>query len=277
MKYKTENCSSSRRKCRKAHFTAPSGERRKIMSAHLDANLRQKYEVRSMPIRKDDEVKVTRGVHKNREGKVISCYRRKYVIHIERIHREKANGATVQVGIHASKVEITKLKLDKDRKAILERKRSGKDAGTCRRHRRRRRRRPRPCAAACLPRRTVRARLPRRCHRGTTDPCPIAALPLPERAVLHAAGHGCQLLLVLLRRLVLPVGPPLRRTRTARGAPAPMAPRTAPTVGGMPSTPAARCSLLPPVPAADPALPLLPPPTAKGKYSSADANMQGVD
>ena len=102
-----------------------------------------------MPIRKDDEVKVTRGVHKNREGKVISCYRRKYVIHIERIHREKANGATVQVGIHASKVEITKLKLDKDRKAILERKRSGKDAGTYRRHRRRRPR-PRPCAAACL-------------------------------------------------------------------------------------------------------------------------------
>ena len=128
MKYKTENCSSSRRKSRKAHFAAPSSVRRKVMSAHLDANLRQKYEVRSMPVRKDDEVKVTRGVHKNREGKVISCYRRKYVIHIERIHREKANGATVQVGIHPSKVEITKLKLDKDRKRILERKRSGKDA-----------------------------------------------------------------------------------------------------------------------------------------------------
>ena len=32
------------------------------------------------------------------------------------------SGATVQVGIHPSKVVITKLKLDKDRKAILERK-----------------------------------------------------------------------------------------------------------------------------------------------------------
>ena len=31
-------------------------------------------------------------------------------------------GATVQVGIHPSKCVITKLKLDKDRKAILERK-----------------------------------------------------------------------------------------------------------------------------------------------------------
>lgn len=31
-------------------------------------------------------------------------------------------GATVQVGIHPSKCVITKLKLDKDRKSILERK-----------------------------------------------------------------------------------------------------------------------------------------------------------
>ena len=38
-----------------------------------------------------------------------------------RCHR-LPTGATVQVGIHPSKCVITKLKLDKDRKAILERK-----------------------------------------------------------------------------------------------------------------------------------------------------------
>ena len=38
MKFKTENCSSSRRKCRKAHFAAPSSVRRKVMSAHLEGN-----------------------------------------------------------------------------------------------------------------------------------------------------------------------------------------------------------------------------------------------
>ena len=121
MKY-SATVSSSRRKCRKAHFTASSTERRTIMSAPLSKDLVAKYNVRSMPVRKDDEVKVTRGVHKNREGKVISCYRRKYVIHIERITREKVNGATVNVGVDPSKVVITKLKLDKDRKALLERK-----------------------------------------------------------------------------------------------------------------------------------------------------------
>merc|ERR1712127_681318 len=121
------NVSSSRRKARKAHFTAPSSVRRKIMSAHLDKTLSNKYHVKSMPIRKDDEVIVVRGSHRGREGKVIQVYRKKYVIHIERVTREKSNGSTVNVGIHPSNVSITKLKLDKDRRAILDRKDTTKE------------------------------------------------------------------------------------------------------------------------------------------------------
>ncbi|OAY81949.1 60S ribosomal protein L26-1 [Ananas comosus] len=114
--------SSSRRKCRKAHFTAPSSVRRVLMSAPLSAELRSKYGVRSMPVRKDDEVQVVRGTFKGREGKVVQVYRRKWIIHVERITREKVNGSTVNVGVAPSKVVITKLKLDKDRKALLDRK-----------------------------------------------------------------------------------------------------------------------------------------------------------
>merc|ERR1719271_2298985 len=105
---------SSRRKSRKAHFSAPSSVRRKIMSAHLNKELSHKHHVKAMPIRKDDEV--------------IQVYRKKYVIHIERVTREKSNGSTVNVGIHPSNVMITKLKLDKDRRAILERKDTTKAA-----------------------------------------------------------------------------------------------------------------------------------------------------
>lgn len=50
------------------------------------------FQVRSVPIRKDDEVQVVRGTFKGREGKVVQVYRRKWVIHIERITREKVNG-----------------------------------------------------------------------------------------------------------------------------------------------------------------------------------------
>lgn len=53
--YKT----SSRRKSRKLHFTAPSHVRRRIMSAPLSKELRSKYNVKSMPVRKDDEVQVS--------------------------------------------------------------------------------------------------------------------------------------------------------------------------------------------------------------------------
>merc|ERR1712137_1024880 len=114
---------SSRRKNRKAYFNAPSHIRRKIMSSPLSKELRQKYSCRSMPIRKDDEVQVVRGHFKGQQvGKVVQVYRKKFVVHIERIQREKANGATVYVGIHPSKVLIVKLKMDKDRKRILDNK-----------------------------------------------------------------------------------------------------------------------------------------------------------
>ncbi|XP_053212920.1 60S ribosomal protein L26-like [Panonychus citri] len=121
---------SSRRKQRKRHFNAPSHIRRRIMSAPLSKELRTKYGVRSMPIRKDDEVQVVRGHHKGSQvGKVVQCYRAKYVIHIERIQREKANGASVHVGIHPSKVVIVKLKMDRDRKNIIQRRAKGREAG----------------------------------------------------------------------------------------------------------------------------------------------------
>ena len=71
-----------------------------------------------MPIRKNDEVTVARGSFKNRDGKVNSVYRKKFVIHIERITREKNNGSTVMMGIHPSKCVITKLHMDKDRKEV---------------------------------------------------------------------------------------------------------------------------------------------------------------
>ncbi|KAH9907966.1 ribosomal protein L24 [Xylariomycetidae sp. FL2044] len=125
-----QGIASSRRKSRKAHFSAPSSVRRVIMSAPLSKELREKYNVRSIPIRKDDEVTVVRGTNKGKEGKVTSVYRLKYVIHIERVTREKVSGQSVPVGIHPSNVVISKLKLDKDRENILERIKAGRELRT---------------------------------------------------------------------------------------------------------------------------------------------------
>lgn len=96
------------------------------MSSGLNKELRAKYNVRSLPIRKDDEVKVMRGQFKGCEGRVTQVYRRKWVIHIERVTRSKVNGQTIQVGVAPSNVVITKVKLDKDRLSLLDRKAAGR-------------------------------------------------------------------------------------------------------------------------------------------------------
>jgi len=116
--------SSSRRKQRKAHFAADSTSKRKRMSAPLSEELSKKYNVRSIPIRKDDEVLIVRGSLEGKSGKVSQVYRKKYIIHITGpgCTREKNNGASVNLPVHPSKVEITKLHLDPDRKSLLDRK-----------------------------------------------------------------------------------------------------------------------------------------------------------
>merc|ERR1719281_2123523 len=99
------------------------------MAAPLSKELRKELNCGriSMPIRKDDEVTIVRGYFKERDGKVTQVYRRKFVIHVERATREKPNGATINVGIHPSNVVITKLKIDKDRKALIARKKAASE------------------------------------------------------------------------------------------------------------------------------------------------------
>ena len=45
-----------------------------------------------MPVRKDDEVLIVRGKYKTREGKVAQVYRKKYIIHVTGVSKDKANG-----------------------------------------------------------------------------------------------------------------------------------------------------------------------------------------
>ena len=46
-------------------------------------------------------------------------YRKKWVIHVDRVQRDKTSGASAPVGIHPSNVVITTLKLDKDRYGMV--------------------------------------------------------------------------------------------------------------------------------------------------------------
>jgi large subunit ribosomal protein L26e len=93
-----------------------------MMSSPLSKELRAKENVRSLPVRKNDQVKIVVGKFKGNEGKVQSVYRRRRCIYIEKVVKEKTNGQQANIPIHPSNCVITALKLDRDRKEMLKRK-----------------------------------------------------------------------------------------------------------------------------------------------------------
>ncbi len=108
-------------KQRKRFFNAPLHKRGKIMSVHLSPELREKYGIRALPIRKGDKVRVMRGDAKGMEGKVVRVDRKKYRVYIEGITRTNQRGDEVLIPIHYSNLMITDLDLsDKWRKRKLE-------------------------------------------------------------------------------------------------------------------------------------------------------------
>ena len=110
-------------KQRKMLFNAPYHKRTKNLSSHLSSDLRSSHGTRSIPIRTGDTVRILRGDRTGVEGKVIRVNRKKYQIFVEGVNREQADGTTVLVPIHPSKVEAIRLNLDdKRRKQILERR-----------------------------------------------------------------------------------------------------------------------------------------------------------
>ena len=129
----TLGVSSQRRKSRKAHFTAPSSIRRKMMSCRLSKELSTKYDCRSIPVRMGDTVHIKTGSTENgikgKVGKVLTVYRRRWCLHVEKVVRDKKSGSQVQIPINASNCEITQLKLDKSRKALLARKNRSSKGG----------------------------------------------------------------------------------------------------------------------------------------------------
>lgn len=101
------------RKQRKAKVDAPLHRRRRMVSAHLDSSLMREYNIRSVPVRKGDTVKVIRGSSeiKGSENKVASVDLKNYKIIVENITIPKADGTQTERPVDPSDVIITKLDL----------------------------------------------------------------------------------------------------------------------------------------------------------------------
>lgn len=101
------------RKQRRAKMDAPLHRRRRMVAAHLDSPLMKEYNVRSLPVRKGDTVKVIRGSKdfKGSENKVASVDLGNYKIIIENVTVAKADGTQTERPVDPSDVVITKLDL----------------------------------------------------------------------------------------------------------------------------------------------------------------------
>ena len=110
-------------KNRKRRFNAPNHVRRKFLSAPLSPSLKIEYVARSMPVRRDDTVTITKGDKKLTEGKIIRVDSERSKIYIEGVTRNRMDGSMVQIPIRPENVMITRLELGDDkRRAILARR-----------------------------------------------------------------------------------------------------------------------------------------------------------
>jgi len=113
--------STHARKQRKAMYNAPNHKRRRMMAAHMAEDLLLKYNVRSLPIKKGDTVKVMRGEMKGHVNKVSRCDHLGLYAEIEGATITKADGKQVPMKIHPSNLIIVKLDTsDKRRMEKLE-------------------------------------------------------------------------------------------------------------------------------------------------------------
>ncbi len=101
------------RKQRKWRANAPLHKKKRMVSAHLDSALMTEYNVRSLPVRKGDTVKILRGNKDFRasEAKVASVDLKSCKIIVENVTIPKADGTQKPKPVDPSDVVLTKLDL----------------------------------------------------------------------------------------------------------------------------------------------------------------------
>ncbi len=111
------------RKQRKYRLNAPLHKRREILACNLSKELRKKYQRRALPARKSDIVRILRGAHRNKRGKISDIDIFNGRLFIEGIQKSKRDGTKANIPFSPSTLQITELSLDdKKRIASIERK-----------------------------------------------------------------------------------------------------------------------------------------------------------
>ncbi len=98
--------SSQVRKQRKYRYNAPLHVRNTFLNAHLSKELRAKHGMRSLPVRKGDEVSVMRGNFAGKKAKVNSVDLARLRVTLEGITRSKRDGSKSNIVFRPSALKI---------------------------------------------------------------------------------------------------------------------------------------------------------------------------
>ena len=115
-KFVQKTTSSQPRKQRLARYLAPHHQARKQMASHLSEELLLKYNRRSMTVIAGDEVKVLRGDHKGKSGKIVGIDVSARKVNVEGVTNKKADGTEVALPVDPSNLVIVKLNLEDKRR-----------------------------------------------------------------------------------------------------------------------------------------------------------------
>jgi large subunit ribosomal protein L24 len=113
------------RKQRKFRYNAPVNVRHKLVSVHLSKENRERFNKRSVPLRKGDEVKLVVGDKKGFKGNVERIDTKRYKVYVEGLNTKKIDGSEILIPVDPSNLIITKLNLDdKMRQKVFDRVRT---------------------------------------------------------------------------------------------------------------------------------------------------------
>lgn len=110
--------SSKPKKQRKKFFSEKLHQLHRHLGANLSKELRKVLKKRSLSVRKDDLVKIVRGKHRGKKGKILGLNYKKHVVSVEKITRKKTDGTEVFIPIHASNLLLLELAGDDKKRKV---------------------------------------------------------------------------------------------------------------------------------------------------------------
>lgn len=103
---------------RKKFYEAKLHERKNMMHVHVSKELGKKLNTkkRALLVNKGDAVKIMRGSHRGKAGKVAKVNYNKLKVYLEGVSRKNAKGTEILIAFQPSNLMLTELNMSKERK-----------------------------------------------------------------------------------------------------------------------------------------------------------------